>query len=97
VTTLAKPPKSVTLTRAGTLAVKVSCSAVGDCRDTLVLKAGKTVLAKTSLKLAKGKTQTFTLRLSKAALRKVSRKGTKVTLELTGAHVSRKVTVKRHR
>ncbi|HEY6892447.1 MAG TPA: kelch repeat-containing protein [Solirubrobacter sp.] len=94
---LAKLPKTLTLTRAGTLSVKVSCSAVGACQDTLILTAGKTTLAKANVRVAKGKTATITLKLAKNTLRKVSRKGTKVTLELTGTRVVARATVKRHR
>jgi hypothetical protein len=90
-----KLAKRFTLSKKGTFAVKLACSAAGECKDTLVLKAGKTTLAKAPFKLGKGKTATVTLKLSKASLRKISRKGTKVTLELTGRHVVVKTTVKK--
>jgi hypothetical protein len=59
------------------------------------LNAAATRLAKAPFKLGKGKSATVTLKLSKASLRKISRKGTKVTLELSGRHVVVKTTLKK--
>jgi hypothetical protein len=59
------------------------------------LEAGKTTLAKAPFGLGKGTTATVTLKPSKASLPRISRKGTKVTLELTGRHVVVRTTVKK--
>jgi Kelch motif protein len=87
--------KRFTLSRKGTFAVRVVCSAAGECTDTLVLNAGKTTLARTRFKLGKGKPATITLKLSKASLRRISRTGTKVTLGLTGRHVAVRTTLRK--
>jgi N-acetylneuraminic acid mutarotase len=87
-------PKRVTLTRAGTLSIGVTCDGIGPCRDTLILRAGKSTLAKATFTLRRR--GTIKLKLSKTAVRKIARTGTKVTLELKDARVVVRGTLKRH-
>ena len=57
-----------------------------------MLRIRKTVLARAAVTLAAG---LATVKLSTAASRKLSRTGTKVTLELTGRHATMAAVVKR--
>ncbi|WP_270006528.1 Kelch repeat-containing protein [Solirubrobacter deserti] len=87
--------KRMTLSRSGALAVKVRCDDTGDCKDSLVLRRGKVVLARAQVSLPRNAVATVKLKLSKSARGKLSRRGTKLTLELPRQRVSLALTVKR--
>jgi hypothetical protein len=97
-TFLSRLPKHLTVSKKGTITFRLRCSGPGACLDHLELRlrSGE-VLGRTRLRIPHGRPATIRLRLSKAAVRKLGRESTKVTLTLTSRHISVKATAARAR
>ena len=68
-------PRSVRVSRTGTVALRVACPRdAGSCRVKLSLALGRKVVAAKTLSVLGGRTKTATLRLSRAARRTLARK-----------------------
>jgi hypothetical protein len=70
-----------------TLTIALRCIG-GACRDTLVLKRGKTVLAKGNVNAPAGRTVTVKLKLSGKTRRQLRKRSARVTFELTRQHLT---------
>jgi hypothetical protein len=81
-----KLPKRFSVSKTGTFTVTLSCTGTAACGDTVLvrLRAGKhTILARTKVSIRPGRTASIQVRLSKADSRRLARRTTPVTFELT--------------
>ena len=86
---LAALPAKLTFDKHGRIAVKLTCTGSGKCRDKLVLKVSRgRTLASQPFELFGGTSASVKLTLSRANLRKLARKTTKVTLSAVNHHIS---------
>jgi hypothetical protein len=91
--------RSLSVSRAGRIAVRLRCTGPSACVDTLVLRLrdGGAVLATAKARVTAGRTATITLALKRPAMRRLTHVRTKVTLQLTAQHRSLAATLRRPR